>query len=54
MTLIAYVFLKLRTPKYVARQMSKKSRFRGTLDRQDGKRAETQIQSQRQQLYDMH
>ena len=37
MTLIADVFPKLRTPKYVVKQMSKKSRSRGYFDRQDGK-----------------
>ena len=31
--------------------MSRKSRLRGPLDKQHGKRAETRIQSQRQHLY---
>ena len=44
MTLIAYVFPKLPTTKNVLRQMSKSSRFRGTLDRRYGKRAEALIQ----------
>ena len=51
MTVIAYVFPKLRTPKYVVREMHKKSRFRRPVDRQHGKRVETLIQSQRQHLY---
>ena len=37
MTLLAQVFLKLRTPKYVAKQMSKNSRFRQPLHKQHGK-----------------
>ena len=51
MSLIGYVFLKLRTPKDVVRKMSKKSRLRGSLYRQHGKRAETLTQYQRQHLY---
>ena len=51
MTLRAYVFLNLRTPKDVVRKISKKSRLRGSLDRQHGKRAETLTQYQRQPLY---
>ena len=42
-TLIAYVFPKLLSPRDVVRYMSKKSRFRGHLDRQHNKRAETLI-----------
>ena len=34
MTLIAYVFPKLRTPTDVVRKMSTKSRFKGLLDRE--------------------
>ena len=49
-TLMAYVFPKLRTRKHVIRKMSKKSRLRGPLDRQQGKRAETLIQSKRKHL----
>ena len=44
-TLIAYVFPKLPTTKDVLRQMSKRSRLRGRLERQHGKRAETLVQS---------
>ena len=41
MTLIADLFMKLRTPKNVARYMSKKSRFKGPFDLQHGKRVKT-------------
>ena len=41
MTLIADVFLKLRTPKNMVRSMPKKSRFRGSYKKQHGKRAQT-------------
>ena len=51
MTLIADVFPKLRTPKYVVKQMSKKSRFRGHFDRQDGKGDQTMLKFERNQLY---
>ena len=40
MTLIADFFPKLRTPEKVARYMSNKSRFKGTFDRQHGKRVQ--------------
>ena len=39
MTLIAYVFLKLPTPKNVLRQMSKSSCLREPVDKRHGKRA---------------
>ena len=48
MTLIADVFRKLRTPKNMVRYMSKKSRFRGFFDSQDGKQAQTLLLSERQ------
>ena len=44
MTVIAYVFPKLPTTKNVLRQMSISFRFRETVDRQHGKRAEALIQ----------
>ena len=44
MTLIAYVFPKLTTTKYVLRQMSKISRLGEPLDQRHGKRAEALIQ----------
>ena len=37
MTLIADVFPKLGTPKSMGRLMSKKSRFRGSVENQHGK-----------------
>ena len=40
-TLKAYVFPKLRTPKDVVRWMFRKSHLRRLLDRQDGKRVQT-------------
>ena len=45
MTLIAYVFPKLSTPKCVVREMSKNSSLRGAIDRRHGKPDETLIQS---------
>ena len=45
MTLIAYLFPKLHTPKNVVRYMSKKSRFKGPFDRQHGKRVQTLLRS---------
>ena len=39
MTVIANGFGKLRTAKNVVRYISKKSRFKGNLDKQHGKRA---------------
>ena len=45
MTLIADVFLKLRTPKYDVREMSKKFRFRRPFDKWHGKRAKTLLKS---------
>ena len=54
MILRAYLCPKLRTPKDVVIQMSKKSHLRRPLDRQHGKRVEKLIQSQRQYLYYIH
>ena len=51
MTLIADLFLKLRTSENVVRYMSKKSRFKGSFDRQNGKRVQTLLQSERQHGY---
>ena len=39
---------KLRTPENVSRYMSDKFRFKGTFDRQHGKRVQTQLQSGQQ------
>ena len=51
MTLIADLFLKLRTPENVIRYMSKKPLFKGPFDRQHGKRAQTLLQSEREHRY---
>ena len=51
MTLIADLFLKLRTPENVVRYMSKKSRFKGSFDRQHGKQVQTLLQSELQHRY---
>ena len=51
MTLIAYLFPKLRTPENVARYMSKKSRFKGPSDREHGKRIQTLLRSGQQHFY---
>ena len=51
MTLIADLFLKLRTPENVVRYMCKKSRFKGPFDRQHGKRVQTPLRSERQHGY---
>ena len=47
MTLIADVFLNLRTPKYVVREMSKRSPFRGLFEHGHAKRFETLWKSER-------
>ena len=54
MILRADVFLNLRTPNNVVRQMSKKSRFRGPFDKRHDKRAETLLNSERQHLYHIY
>ena len=51
MTLVADLFPKSRSPENVIRYMSKKSRFKGPFDRQDGKRVQTLLQSERQHGY---
>ena len=51
MTFIADLIPKLRTPKDVVRYLSKKSRFRGTFDRQHGKRVETLLRSELKYRY---
>ena len=54
MILIAHVFPKLPTPKYVVRAMSKKSRFRGSFEKQHSKRAQTLLKFKRQPLYHIY
>ena len=51
MTLIADLFPKSRTPEKVIRYMSKKSRLKGSFDRQHGKQVQTLLQSERQHRY---
>ena len=51
MTFIADLFPKLRTPKNVVRYFSKKSRLKGPLDRQQGKRVQMLLQSESQNSY---
>ena len=46
MNLIANVFRKLRTRKNLVRYMAKLSTFRGTFDRQHGKRPQILLQSE--------
>ena len=54
MTLIAYLFPKLRTAEDVARYMSKMSRFKGPFDRQHGKRVQTLLRSGTQHCYHIY
>ena len=51
MTFIADLFARLRTPKNVVRYMSKKSRFKGSFDWQQGKRVQTLLWSESQHRY---
>ena len=51
MTLIAYLFPKLRTPENVGSYMYKKSRFKGPFDRQHDKRIQTLLRSGQQHCY---
>ena len=53
-TLVAYIFPKLRTPKNVVRSMSKKSRFTEPFQKQDGKGTQTLLKSERQHLYHIY
>ena len=54
MTLTAYEFLKLQTPKHVLREISENSPFRWPLDTQHGKREEKLLHSQWQHLSHIH
>ena len=54
MTLIANSFPQLRTPENMARYMSNKSRFKGTFDRQYGKRVQTVLRSAKQHCYHIY
>ena len=50
MTLLAYLFLRLRPAKNVVRYMCKKSRFRLPFQKEHGKRVSTLFKSERQHL----
>ena len=54
MTLRADLFPKLRTPENVARQMSKKSRFKGPFDREHGKWVQTLLRSGEKHRYHIY
>ena len=54
MTLIAYLFPKLRTPENVARYMSKNSHFQGPFDRQHCKRIQTLLRSGQQYCHQIY
>ena len=54
MTLIAYLFLRLRLAKNVVRYMSKKSRFRFPFQKEHRKRVSTLFQFERQHLYQIY
>ena len=54
MTLIAYLFLRLRPAKNAVRFMCKKSRFRLPFQKEDGKRVSTHFKFERQHLYHIY
>ena len=54
MTLIAYLFVRLRPTKNVVRYMCKKSRFRLPFQKQHGKRGSTLFKLERQHLYHIY
>ena len=54
MTLIAQAFPEILAPKNMLRSMSKKSCFRGPLDREHCKWVETLLQSEWQHLYNIY
>ena len=54
MLLIADVFSKLRTPKNVVKQISKKSPFRGPFDKKHVKGDRTLLKSERHNLYHIY
>ena len=51
MAFIADLFAKLRTPKNVVRNLSKKSHSKGPFERQHGKRVQTLLRSGSQHRY---
>ena len=54
MALIPDFFAKVRTLENVVRYMSKKSYFKGTIDRQHGKRVQTLLRSGQQHCYHIY
>ena len=54
MTLVADVFLEISAPKNMVSQMSRKTCFKGPLDREHCKWVETLLQSEWQHLYDIY
>ena len=54
MTLIAEVFPKLRTPKYMVTSMPKKSRLKGSFGKQHGNRAKTLLKFAWQHIYHIY
>ena len=54
MTLIADLFLNLRSPKNVVRLMSKKSRFREPFDELHGQSAKNPLKSERHHLHNIY
>ena len=54
MAITGELFLNLRTWKDVVREMSKKSRFRPSFDKKDGKQRDTLLKSERQHLYHIY
>ena len=54
MTLIAYLFLRLRPAKIVVRYMCKKSRFRLPFQKEQGKLVSTLFKFERQHLYHIY
>ena len=54
MTLIAEVFPKLRTSKNLVRSIYKKSRFKGSLGKQHGKRAQTLLKFEWKHVYHIY
>ena len=54
MTLIAYLFLRLRPAKFVVRYMWKKSRFRLPFQKEQGKLVSTLFKFERQHLYHIY
>ena len=54
MTLLAYLFLRVRPAKNVVRYISKKSRFRLPFQKKHGKRVSTLFKFERQHLYHIY